>query len=531
VKQAVRRVRALAVYRVVLGGACASLLALACGGGSEPSALDDRAPIEPDRDRADEPAVDDGPVNEGPLDANPSPRPDPVAVEQPTPEPAPPVAEPETPRTCDTTVGFDALYSDVANDLNAEGDDGVFLRYVSLGNRLNQGVCPEQLDTDRFGLIKAVNSLSTQVGMAVPEAIDADATLYRIDLRDLGWDRTVVVDGVEFLDKWEALIAASPYAIQFEGDDAEDAQIAAATRVPVLFVDALIDAAMVDNLYYAMIEVGESEDELLAQLGIVEDDIELRVGTGRSRLSQQDALAERIPLVGFQGYYWSRYDLAQDTGGQSVFADPLEFQADSIAAVFSLPNGLNGYALFDGAGLRVTDSDVIVDASQRDGRVRNGVSCSQCHAGGLLPMIDEVRAYAAANRRDFDADTLGEIEDTFLTQPEIDDVIRGDAELYSQALARAGLETSGADPIAAAYIRFDREVTLAVAAGELGVTAAELDAELSFLAGRVDGSLATLRNSSLRREQFDALYLPALCVMQAVGDNRPAAEVCAAVGQ
>lgn len=526
-KQAIRRGRVLANQRHVLGGGCAALVMLACGGAESPSAvasadperrlpdvIDDAAPDVP---AAETPAPDDADV-----DTTRAPEPSP----QPLPEPAVPAA------ACDLSVDFDGLYAAVAADLRAESDDGPFLRYVSLGNRLNQGLCPEHLEADRFALIKALNSLSTEVGMAEPEPIDAEASLYRIDLRDLGWERPTAVAGVEFADKWEALRAASPYAIEFEGGDAEQAQLDSGTSVPLLFADALIDAAMVGDLYYAMIEIGESEEELLAQLGIdEEEDVVLRVGTSRSRLSPRDALAERFDQVGFQGYYWSRYDLAEGTGGQSVFNDPLGFQADSIAAVFSLPNGLNAYALFDGTGARITETDVLVDSTQRDGRVRNSISCGQCHAAGILPMTDEVRAYVGDNRFEFDADTLGEVEDTFLAQPEIDDLIRQDAELYDVALARAGVEATGGDPIAAAYLRFDGAVTLASAAGELGVTPDELERELGLLSAQVDGSLATLRTHGLRREQFDALYLPALCVMQAVGDNRPAAAACAAVGQ
>jgi len=534
VKQAVRRGRVLAKQSLVLGSTCAALLAFACGGGSDgstPASADSNValPDEPEPTPSGE-----TPDVTPPDDVAPEtpPAPDPSEPEPAEPDPTAPVDPVEPPRRCDSSISFDDLYSDVAIDLNAEGDDGLFLRYVSLANRLNQGICSEDLADDRFAVFKAVNSLSTEVQMHAPEPIDGESTLYRIDLREIGWDRPTVVDGVEFADKWEALIAASPYAVQFEGDDAEEAQLDSGTSVPVLFADAFIDAAMVDNLYYAMIEIGESEDELLEQLGIdEEEDVVLRVGTSNSRLSRQDALAERFDQVGFQGYYWSRYDLAEDTGGQSVFADPLEFQADSVGVVFSLKNGLNAYALFDGTGARITDTDVIVDATQRDGRVRNGVSCSQCHAAGVLPMSDEVREYVAQNRRDFDADTLGELEDTFLEQSEIDELIQNDGALYSQALARAGIEVTGSDPIAATYVRFDGDVTLPAAAGELGLTPAELERDLRFVAGRVDGSLSSLLTQGLRREQFDALYLATLCVMQAVGDNRPLAADCAAVGQ
>lgn len=539
-KQSASRLRLLNQRRPVIGCICASLVAFGCGssGEEEPSrATAPEAPQAPEEVDPDRPApvdqapslpddTDDTDDVEGSASATPD---TPVDSDE-------PVTAPEPPRSCDDSVSFDELFASVAEDLRAEGDDGIFLRYISLGNRLNQGICAEDLEQDRFALIKALNSLSTEVSIALPEAIDEYETLYRIDLRDLGWDQPANVDGVEFADKWEAIIASSAYAIEFEGDDADAAKLDAATTVPLLFSDALIDTAMVGNLYYALLDIGESEDELLEQLGIDEEEQEeqaivIKVGTSRSRLSAQDAVAERLEVENFRGFYWARYDLAADTGDQSIFANPLDFQEDAISAVFSLPNGMTGYVIFDAAGVRVADTDVIVDQTQRDGRVRNSVSCSQCHAAGLNPITDEVRAYVESNSRDFDNDTFEEVRDLFRVQSEIDAVIQRDSDQYQAALARAGIERAVGDPVSAAYVRFDREVPLDVAAGELGVTPEVLRDDLGFLIAQVDPTLGTLRAGSLRREQFDATYLAALCALSSVNDNRPLAADCAAVGQ
>jgi hypothetical protein len=515
--------------RVALTSVCTSMLALGCGGSDSDSSTNDTndAPVV---------AVPDAVVGEPPA---------PVDVAPPAPEPATPdepaVPVPETtetpaeaapPRVCEGALGFDDLYALIERDLRAEGDDAITLRYISLGNRRSQGICPEDLEGDRAAMIKALNSLSTELAVSVPEAIDDEGLVYRIDLGDYGWDQPTTVDGVAFADKWEAIIAASPYAIEFEGDEADESKLASATSVPVLSADALIDVATIGNLYYALIGIGESEDDLLAQLGIdEEDDIVLRAGTSRSRLSRQETVTERLEVGDLQGYYWARYDIAQEGVGESIFADPLGFQEDSIAAVFSLPNGFNGYALFDGAGARVADTDVLVDQVQRDGRVRNSVSCSQCHANGLLPISDEVRAYVEQNPLDFDADTFEDVQDEFLSQPEIDEVLAGDIAFYRAALARAGIEGIERDPVSEAYVRFDGDVTLSVAAGELGVTPGFLEDQLAFLSTEADPILSSLRNSSLRREQFDGAYLAALCALSVSLGNQPLAADCAAIAQ
>jgi hypothetical protein len=526
--QSFRGERSLVQRRVILGSVCAALVALACSSSGESTDTppdDAPPPRDPVVNDDDGPTVDDGPPPLGTAEPN-APAPD----EEPSPD------EPPAARVCDDSISFDELYTRVAADIRGEGDDGLFIRYVSLNNRLNQGICSEDLAGDRFALIKAVNSLSTESRIVVPEAIDAEETLYRIDLRQFGWDRPTTVGGVNFDDKWEAILDSAPLAVEFEGDEADEAKLRAGTTVPVLFADSLIDAAMVDELYYALIEVGEDEDALLAQLGIDEEDQEerkivIKAGTSQSELSRQDMVAERLEIELYQGYYWGRYDIAASTAGQSIFADPLEFEQDSIAAVFSLPNGLNGYALFDGAGLRVNDTNVVLDPAQRDDRVRNSVSCSQCHASGLNAISDEVRGYAEQNPLDYGVDVLDEVLDAFPEQSAIDDAIARDTQSFRAALSRLGLVATETDPISIAYLRYDGDVSLQTAAGELGVTPERFERDLTTLSADVDPALSALRTQKLQREQFEALYLGTLCLSQIASDNRPLAADCAAVGQ
>lgn len=516
-------------YDVARGGLCASVLALACGsqesGASQPNAsqASESVPVQPAQ--RDEPRSEAG-VEADPVATGASAAPErPPATDPGGAEPQP-AAAPEPAARCDGSLSFDELYAAIDADLRREDDDAPFLRYVSLSHRYNQGFCPEDLESDRLALVKALNSLSTEVGIASPEALDEDGILYRIDLRDLGWDQPAQVGGVAFDDKWEAIIAASPYAVELEGDDADSAKLAAQTAVPVLSSDALIDATVVGDLYYALVGIGEDAFGLFAQLGIDFADVDVRAGTSRSRMSQQDTIIQRFEQGTLQGFYWSRFDVADATAGASIFANPLGFPADVISSLFTLPNGLMAYALFDAAGARIADTGVLVDQFQRDGRVRNSVSCSACHAAGVNPITDEVRLYVESNRLDFDADTLGDVDETFVPQPELDDVIQRDNATYQASLARAGIGGVAGDPVSAVYQRFDGDVTLAVAAGELGVTPEVLSRELVALGNEADPVIAVLRSQSLRREQFEGAYLATLCALSLSQDNRPLAAAC-----
>ena len=527
--------RLLSTYTLARGGVCASILLLACGGGS---AATETEPAQPARDEPSAPAggTDIDPVEPAPV-AQPAEQAPPVDEPGGSDEPVssdvdePPAPAPEPAARCDGSMSFDDLYGAIERDLSAEDDDAPFLRYISLSHRYNQGICPEDLADDRLAMMRALNGLSTEVGIVAPEAIDEDGVLYRIDLRDLGWDQPATVDGVAFADKWEAIIAASPYAVELAGDDADAAKAAAQTSVPVLFSDALINATVVGDLYYELIGMGANAFDLFAQLGIDFADVDVRAGMSSSRMSQQDTIIQRFEQGNFQGFYWSRFDIADETGGQSIFADPLGFQGDVISSLFTLPNGLLAFALFDAAGARIADTEVLVDQFQRDGRVRNSVSCSACHAAGVNPVTDEVRTYVETNRFDFDADTFGDVDETFVPQLELDDVIQGDNAFYQASLERAGLASAGGDPVSLVYQRFDGEVSLEAAAGELGITPDELDRDLVALGNEGDPVLSVLRTQSLRREQFEGAYLPTLCALLRSSDNQPLAADCDAAIQ
>jgi hypothetical protein len=516
---------------VARAGVCASLLALACGGDEadrsasagesvppEPRQLEELSAL-PGGDSAQLDSVQSGSVSEAATASEPESSAT-ASVGSGVVETAEPSAR------CSASISFDELYAAIDADLRSEDDeDAVFIRYVSLGHRINQGLCPEALEGDRLALVKTLNSLSTEVRVVLPEAIDENGVIYRIDLRDLGWDQATQVGTVSFTNKWEAIIATSPYAVELEGEDADDAKLAAQTGVPVLFSDALIDATVVGDLYYSLVNIGENAFDLFGQLGIDFADTPVRAGTSNSRMSRQDTIIQRLE-PGAQGFYWSRFDVADTTVGQSIFTSPFTFFGDTIASLFTLPNGFIAYALFDAAGARLAETDILVDASQRDGHVRTSVSCSGCHAAGVNRVTDEVREYVESNRIDFDGDTFDDVQEQFLLQPELDEVVSGDIAAYQSTLARAGLASTGVDPISTVYKRFDGPVTLEVAAGELGITPEALSTELVALSDEADPILATLRTQSLRREQFEAAYVTTLCSLLVSNENRPVSAAC-----
>ncbi len=441
----------------------------------------------------------------------------------------------------DNRFSYDDLYIEVANDLQGlDADDALTARYISLTNRFQAGVCADgtALDRDRDALTKLVNALSTDTTVTAPVPVNRDETLYRIDLEDYGWDEpvTVVIDGIatDFVDKWEAIVANNVYAVPFDGDDADDAVADSGTTVPVMFADSMLDAAAIGNLYYALIDVNVNDtldNFILNDLQIdvaanLENEDQVRAGTTRSRISRQDRMVQRDDIEVRAGVLWQSFDFLDDQN-ESIFEDPFGFAEGGTEAIFTLPNGMFGYIIADENSVIVEDSDILLDSSQNNFRAITSVSCSNCHQTGLIPVVDEVRDIAIDNARNsgLNNDDIEQLEGVYPDADEFARIVADDSSaFYQSALGRANLPIQGVDPISFVFLRFDQDVTLADAAGDLGITPDDLEQELNDL----DPALGILEQSRLDRDDFTAVYVNSLCILSEVNENQPLDDVCLA---
>jgi serine/threonine-protein kinase len=436
-------------------------------------------------------------------------------------------------------VDFDELFTEINDDLRAaDNDDAQFYRYISITNRFTAGQCADSLDKDREGLTKMINMLSVDARIRQPVPVNSDETLYRIDLRDLQWDVPVSVNGQAFNDKWEAIADANPYAVEFVGDDADDAKADALTNFPVMFADQMMDVAIIGNLYYALIgvDVAQPLDNFISvNLGIDVDqntlDIkdQIRAGTTKSRISRQDRVVERDEIVVRSGALWQSFDFEDVNGNQSIFEDVFDFTPGGSEAIFTLPNGLLGFIIADANDNIVEDSDILLDTSQNNFRAITSVSCSNCHSTGLIPVVDEVGPIALANARDIglNRDEVEQIEGIYVSPQEFAAQVKDDSEnFFQRALQQANLPTQGGDPVASVFLRFDQDIRIEDAAGDLGLTPDDLKENLSDL----DPQLQVLDRGTLDRDDFTNLYIQSLCILSTVLDNQPAAADCDAAG-
>jgi mono/diheme cytochrome c family protein len=438
-------------------------------------------------------------------------------------------------------VDFDQLYRDINSDLGGEDkDDRVFFRYISLTNRLTAGVCADGLDPERNALLKMLNMLSVKATVGNMRPVDKSETLYRIDLRDFDWDRAIQVANTPFDDVWEAIADANPYAVPFVGDDADDAKADTATDFPVMFADQMMDVAIIGNLYYGILNIDINQPLgtfISGQLGInVQEDIDneeaIRAGTTKSIISRQDRLVERHDIQIRNGAFWQSFDF-ENNANESIFQDPFGFTPGGSEAIFTLPNGMLAYIIADANDNIVQDSNILLDSSQDNYRAITAVSCSNCHAAGFIPVTDEVGPIAKANARQIglDRDEVEQLEALYVSPDVFKRQVQSDSEdFYQRALQRAELPIEGADPVSRVFLRFDDDMQIQDAAGDLGLTPDELVDTIDLL----DPVLAVLKptrlvptGGTIDRDDFTAKFLGALCILQESSENKPDPAICA----
>jgi hypothetical protein len=465
--------------------------------------------------------------------------------------------------SCDQLPFFtqDDQIATMAADLQrVDADDQPFTRYLTITYSSNAGDCEGEtkaIQRQRYALFKGINSVSTEAQLGIPEPIDANKTIYRIDIRDYNWDREIDLedDGiVDFDDAWLAIVdGVGPYAVEFAGDQADDLVQDSQTAVPFLPVNAFIQFTEIDDLYYALIGARQNlfvfEREVLGIDTVVEiaDDNLLRGGFSNSGVSKQERVLNRFDQNTAGGYsYWLSFDFDGGGGGQadannlvlglaneSIYQDPIDFAFTGGEAIFNLPNGLQAYYVADAAGNRLGAAPVgiVIDPAQNNGEVTNGASCHSCHNAGMISFTDTVRQFVIDNRTLFDNDTFEAVMNQYPTATEFQAAMDRDSELHVSRVAQAGVPKGTPDPISRLFLDFQLgDITAQHAAGELGVTKQELLDNLNLLDPQLqnlgiecgDEVDCKAKGAYVDRNLFTANYLDSLCTLHTVDENQPA---------
>lgn len=473
-------------------------------------------------------------------------------------------------------AGPEAAYRAAATDLvKVAPRDRPYVRYLALY------AWPE---ADRPRRLKAVsfwlNSLSVRRTVYNPAIVPDSAgkpALVRLDLRGLQWDAgsratraaDLAAAGVDlagkdrqadFLDIWERLAKADPY-FAVTGDAGYGkivrgwldptielgVRVETRSRKAVLRADwflaqvafdakgyysdfLMIPPKEADLFKWTGVDIGRVHREYLARGGAVQ----------RSIVAVNNRGLELYPALygsDSDGFFWRSLDVKTSVADQGVLREFLgNLRADAHEDIWSIPNGLHAYAIYDGAGNQVKGGAVPEDIAQdrgdtHDTRVLTPYKCVTCHSGakGIWDFADVVGKLATQPDRvglatfgknpSDSAQIRGAVEDYYLSN--VPRTIARQQESYSRSIA-AVMSTSSAEMggiVGETYNDYTHVfVDLARAGREIGAanpesTRAQLTAAAE-VGGNVPEALAIAAGESVPRDAWEVAY-PA--IMQSRG--------------
>ena len=373
----------------------------------------------------------------------------------------------------------------------SEKSDREFLRFFSLRHLLDAGVTAERLETHRVAFTKAINHLSWEKELVIPQTLDADGTVLAVDIRKLGWHKKVLrstSDDKRSLNLFDLVLLEYPYAtIAPDSDDFDqlESELFGATKqvrpIPFVRTDWFCSVVLQPPLYHDLLQLPRTLEELESILNVdsqdnVSTNLAIRAGLTVSGVSRNNRIVERHPQR--DGYYYASRDFASNLGSENILRDPIDFRASGGEMIFRLPNGMQGYYVADGQGRRLdaAPTSIVVDKFASDRVVRNGLGCIRCHRAGIKDFRDSVRDVVAALPGNPGFDRRKALE-LYPTRETWDDIIARDKRLFEKAMSNIASGSAQREPVSVVTSEY-LEGTLSVqeAAAELGVSHDDLRA-------------------------------------------------------
>jgi serine/threonine-protein kinase len=377
---------------------------------------------------------------------------------------------------------------------NQRGD----VRWISIAHYLDEKRAPEEIRAAEAVLNLALNGLSRRATLVKLEAADAQRTIFRFRLSQLGWGE----------DEWDDLVSFYPYCLRSDRAAHRTLYDRVNTEAPFVRGDWFLATATKPPLYNRLLDHPDTIDQLADDLGVdINENINhpgrarpnvQRFGTRSSGVSLHNRIFERHRTRD-GGYLWVSYDFDSDVDRADVRENPLgptdrdeqnfehTFDHKAGEMIYSLRNGLQGYFLAVANGNRIDEAvqTIVKDRRRPTGNVTNGLSCHSCHGvtGMNLPRsYDEIPKYVEEHRRDFNNDELTEIRNLYPLNGQV--ILTTDAERYRKAKeAVGGLRSEPGvveyDDLINLVGQYEAKVGLRAGAVELGVDIATLRNEVN----------------------------------------------------
>jgi hypothetical protein len=430
-------------------------------------------------------------------------------------------------------IDEEVIVTAIASDLEAQPEHRrKGMRYITLSNFYNH--CAEETDLVRYrqGVVKLLNSLSRNSDVLKMRTIDPERTVIAFNLDDLAWTS----------DDWNRIIGAYPYAMK--PDVTVYDTVASLTETPLAWLrgDWFAFTASRPPLYYDLLKLPQTfaeleKDEEVDTKSNIEKFLAKRAGFQKSGVSKHNRLIERHAIP--TGYFWTSYDFKGDKPEQSLFVHPLgpdgadAFKHDGGETIFSLPNGFQGYYLNTAAGARLDKgpTEIVLDDSQLDRAVTNGISCMGCHNQGIRFATDDVREHVLHDRI-FSKEVREQVAAIYPTAEEFKALLDEDAARFRSAMTRAGLDPEldsqkvGVESINYLSKAYEKSIDLKIAAAEYGLAADAFAQGLNDAGGEAVQLRRRLEQGVLPREILEAEFKD---LIVKVSDNEPI-DIAAAPG-
>lgn len=394
------------------------------------------------------------------------------------------------------------------------------VRYIDFTPLSNAGLSDAELEPYRQALALQVNSLSTSFRAAAPRPINSERTIYRIDITDYGWDE----------DTWRLIEAEYPFAVRYDEDSrlfpydeltAERLRDETRTDIPFVQVDWFLATVSLAPLYYDILGIPDTLDELAGDLGVdidqdVRDERAVRAGISNSSVAlNRNRVDQHHDLPGNQGSLWLTFDFLNNQDERSIFAFPLDFIFDGSEAIHHLPNGMQAYSIWDQDGNRLNEAPRDLASTPNDPQGELSIQeCNVCHAAqGMVPMVDAMNEFALTG---FSGAQREAVLALYPGQDIIDDILDDDNDRFAAALRAAGVTDDMASGTNLVYRTYEAPVTLARAAGYLEVSPEELAVAIAADPGAFPPDIAALRNRG-GTAQLDAFLAGFAETVEAMG--------------
>lgn len=307
-------------------------------------------------------------------------------------------------------------------------DDRLTTRFLSATDIIDAGGSKDDVAAYKQAAEKALNSLSSERDLG--RLVDVAPGLWKLNLIDYGLTAA----------DWTAIEAADLVDIVSETNRGKLLQLITATEKPVLHVASFIDASLRNGpTYRKLLRIPNTFPELAVLIGAdfagdqQRREIVMSTFVG-SPLSPHNRMVAVVKTR--DGSLWCTFDTGPiDTPEKNFFNFPnlpdvggvLNAQFVAGECIWTLPNGMHGYALFNAKQTFApptgtpqivkfirSDLDLVQDVAPvnvvRDflspwtSEIQNGISCFRCHAPGMLPLTDQIRANVVANGAQFGTD-------------------------------------------------------------------------------------------------------------------------------